>query len=97
MIINNNSNQAKYFYDILGNIYLEYNTNYYYLAINKDDDIEFIKIENLDILHELNKDYKQTYKKINQINDEEQYSMKKKILDTIEEESEDDIENDTMY
>ena len=73
-------------YDINGNVYIEINNCYHVLSIDKNNDIEFYKINN-NAFKTLSNEVKIHYNDIMQVNGE---SLKKKILDNVENDSESD-------
>jgi len=70
------------YYDVQGNIILKMSDIYYFLDIDKNNELEFIEIENMDNLDFVNKNTK--YKPIK--NTYEKYSLREKAMDEIEKE-----------
>jgi len=70
------------YYDVQGNIILKMSDTYYFLDIDKNNELEFVEIENMDNLDPVNKNTK--YKPIK--NTYEKYSLREKAMDEIEKE-----------
>lgn len=81
------------YHDVNGNVYFFYNEIYYYLTINKDNDLELFEIDisKLDDLSESNNNI--IYDKIINL-DEETNTLKKRILEQIENDDCSDNEED---
>lgn len=88
--------EAIYYYDINGNIYLNIKNDYFYLDINNINNLEWIKILNLNNL--INCDKKIKYDNLVSIKETD---LKNKIIEEIEKEKDDDEiednENDEEY
>jgi hypothetical protein len=81
-INNDNPSEGTLYYDVHGNIILKFGENHYFVDIDKNDELEFVEIENIDNLEEAEK--KSKYKSIKNTN--EQYSLRGKAIDEIEKE-----------
>ena len=97
MLIKLGSNNCILYHDINGNLIASINEKIYWLDINKNSNLEFIEIKNIGALFDV-ENGKINYNKITMISEN---SLKKKLIDSITNEDENDfpleLEDDEQY
>jgi len=88
MLINIDNEKYEYFHDMEGNIFLLFNFKYYLITIDNNDNMELLEIENIDIFNDTTGIQK--YGNIKNTNDKNTNTLRKKIIDELDKEKEND-------